>query len=158
MKRYCMPVLLLSLLLNVGVIGTVLVRTSDRLLSDNEVRHGHTFLASYLKLDEEQMPLWRSNEHRFLSDLNSSWRRITELREQMIREIFSEEPDLATIEKQRQEIATLQAQQQHTVLRQLLKEREILNVSQRKTLADLLINHYPLGSLDQMLAEEVNHK
>ena len=75
----------------------------------------------------------------------------------MIREIFSEKPDNSAIEKQRQAIARLQAQQQHAVIQQLMKEREILTVSQRKTLADLLINHYPLGSLEQMMVEEVNH-
>lgn len=158
MKRYCMPVLLvLSVLLNVGVIAAVVVRSADGLFTEHNVQQGHTFLADYLQLDERQLPLWRSNEHRFLTELNQSWSQITEHRERMIREIFSDTPEMAVIEAQRQAIARLQAQQQHAVIEQMLKEREILSPAQRRTLADLLINHYPLGSLEQMLVEEVNH-
>lgn len=158
MKRYCMPVaLVLSVLLNVGVIAAVAVRSTDGLFSGRNVQQGHTFLAEYLQLDEEQLPLWRSNEHRFLTELNQSWTQITEHRERMIREIFSDRPEMTVIEAQRQAIAKLQAQQQHAVIGQMLKEREILTPEQRRTLADLLINHYPLGSLEQMLVEEVNH-
>lgn len=158
MKRYCMPVLLISsVLLNIGVIGAVLVLETGIFHSDSETQHGHTFLATYLQLDNEQLPRWRSNEQMFLDELNTSWNSITEHRELMIHEIFSDNPDPAMIENERQAITALQTRQQQIVIRQLMKEREILTESQRKMLADLLINNYPFGSLEQMLFEEIDH-
>lgn len=158
MKRYCMPVLLIfSVLLNIGVIGAVLVLETGILHSDPETQHGHTFLATYLELDSEQLPRWQSNEQMFLNELNTSWNSITEHRELMIREIFSDNPDPDVIEMKRRAITELQTHQQQIVIKQLMKESEILTESQRNKLADLLINNYPFGSLEQMLFEEIDH-
>ena len=154
-KRYLMPVVLvLSLFINVGVIASVVSQATGGFFDNDDINHGHTALASHLGLDEGQFSQWRSNEQRFLSDLKRSWDIIRNNRELMIREIFSDNPDISEIESLRDEIAEEQSKQQRVVIDQLMRERQILNERQRNMLEDLLINQYPLASIEQMMIRE----
>ena len=154
-KRYLLPVVLvLSLFINVGVIASVVSRTAGDLFADKVVTHGHIALANHLELDAQQLSQWRSNEQRFLNELKNSWQTIRNNRELMIREIFSDNPDITEIEALRDEIAEQQSIQQHVVIDQLMRERLILKQRQRNMLEDLLINQYPLASLEQMMIRE----
>ncbi|WP_029132234.1 periplasmic heavy metal sensor [Sedimenticola selenatireducens] len=154
-KRYIMPVILvLSLFINVGVIASVVGRTAGDLFGAKAIQHGHTALANHLELDQRQFSQWRSNEQVFLSELKNSWAIIRNNRELMIREIFSDDPDIAEIESLRDEIAEQQSIQQHVVIDQLMRERQILNQRQRNMLEDLLITQYPLASIEQMMIRE----
>lgn len=145
--------LVLSLLLNIGVIGGVVLQAVENEDTEKVAQRGHTFLANYLKLDEAQLPLWRAKEGRFLSTLDAAWQDIAAHRMRMIWEIFSDQPDPQSIESERAAIARLQEQQQRAVIAQLMEERKILNTVQRNKLADYLVEQNPFGSLEQMLHE-----
>jgi hypothetical protein len=64
-------------------------------------------------------------------------------REKLIRGIFSEQPTAERIEAERAAIARLQAEQQRRVIAQLLREREILDPAQQRSLADFLLRQAP---------------
>lgn len=128
--------LLISLLLNVGVVGAVAWRAWNSFPG----------LPRYLRLDDAQLGRWRAAEARFLEGLAADTTEIRARRERMIREIFlSPTPDAAAIEAERAGIARLQDRQQQAVIRQLLAEREMLDPAQREKLARLLLSE-PVGA------------
>jgi Spy/CpxP family protein refolding chaperone len=146
-------VLVLSLLLNLGVIGAAGYRV---------VQHGQlpgvfggnateASLPDYLKLSAEQRRQWHELETGFLRELEADWQQIRPHRESMIREIFSDRPDRGRIEAERAVIAQLQARQQQRVIGQLLKERGILGPEQQRALAGLLIQQAPAGTFEERL-------
>lgn len=124
--------LLLSVLLNLGVVGAA----GYRALGEREAPGG---LADTLKLDAQQRNRWHSLEESFVSELDAGWKEIASHREKLVREVFSETPDAARIEAERARIAQIQVQQQQRVIQQFLREREILNPAQRQALVDLLL-------------------
>jgi Spy/CpxP family protein refolding chaperone len=124
--------LVLSLLLNLGVVGAAGYQALRR---DADVGD----LAGHLKLDAQQRSRWRALEESFTRELDAGWRDIARHRERLIREVFSERPDAARIEAERARIAELQALQQQRVIAQFLRERDILSAEQRRTLVDLLL-------------------
>lgn len=146
----------LSLMLNVGVLSGVVLQAVENDDAQKVAQRGHTFLANYLQLSKEQLPLWRAKEGRFLSGLDAAWQDIAAHRMRMIWEIFSNEPSLENIETERTAIARLQERQQRAVIAQLLEEREILNSMQRNKLADYLVEQNPFGSLEQILHERLD--
>lgn len=152
-NRILKNLLVLSLLLNVGVISGVVLKAIENGDSKKVAQSGHTFLANYLELNEQQLPLWRAKEGRFLTRLDAAWQDIAAHRMRMIWEIFSDDPDPKSIEAERSAIARLQEKQQRAVIAQLLEERQILNTAQRDKLADYLVDQNPFGSLEQMLHE-----
>ena len=154
MKRPGMKlVLVMSLLLNLGVVAAVGYRV---------VQHGQlpgvfgadatqASLPDYLKLSAEQRRQWHELETGFLRELGADWQQIRTHRENMIREVFSERPDRGRIEAERAVIAQLQASQQQRVIEQLLKERDILDQDQQRALAELLIRQAPAGTFEERL-------
>lgn len=158
MKRYCMPtVLLLSLLLNVGVIFSVGFQAVKTGIASHVFGHGAepVFLEEYLHLTAEQLPLWRTHEHMFMSELSEASRSIAHHRENMIREIFSDSPRTEVVENERRAIAQLQETQQRQVIQQLLREREILDPKQRHMLSQLLLDSD--GSVEQVSSQLHQH-
>lgn len=154
-QRRIHALLFLSLLFNVGVIGTV------GYSSLGESGHGGVGaravqLADYLKLSPAQLPAWEEKEAAFMRELMSAWGEIRAHRERMIREVFSAEPNLSIIESERLAIARLQEQQQHAVIRQLMEERYMLNPDQIRKLESLLIRENPLGSMEEILVHELH--
>ncbi len=142
MKRWFTVLLVLSLLLNLGVLGAVGYHT---------LRAEHPHLEDYLKLSESQRRQWHEMEHGFMRELNSAWGDIRAHRERMIRQIFSERPDAAVIEAERGAISRLQEQQQQRVIQQLMAERNMLDAGQRAALAELLLRQEPPGTLEERL-------
>lgn len=145
--------LLLSLLLNLGVIGAAgyLVVTRGQAPA---VFGGDTTEASlpdYLKLSVEQRRQWHDLETGFLKELAADWDQIRTHREIMINEIFADRPDRSRIEAERAAIADLQATQQQRVIAQLLKERDIIDRGQRRALAELLVRQAPSGVMEGRL-------
>lgn len=142
MKSYGWKLLLAaSLLVNAGVLAAVW-RAGLPVHGMGERAFfgmGHGEVAEQLRLDAVQRERWTILEAAFLKELNQSARRIEGHREQMVREILSEQPDSTTIERERAEIFALQEAQQRAVIAQLLKERELLRAEQRAALADLLL-------------------
>ena len=145
--------LILSLLVNLGVVGAV---------GYQAVRQGGlpaalgrssplTDLPAYLKLDAGQRERWHGLEEDFLRELDAGWRAITEHRERLIHEVFSEQPDRARIEAERAAIARLQGEQQQRVIAQFLRERDILNAEQRQALAELLLREAPATPFERRL-------
>jgi len=137
--------LMLSVLLNLGVVGAVAYRTWG---------HGEaaaTDLADRLQLDPEQRRRWHALEEGFMHELDAGWREIAQHREQLIRAVFSDEPDRSRIEAERARIAELQAQQQQRVIAQLLQERDILTAEQRRALVELLLREEPAAPLERRL-------
>lgn len=132
-SRGLVSALVISVMVNLGVAGAVGYRAV--------VQHGSgtTELASMLKLDAAQRTRWHSLEQDFVRELDAGWQEIARHREVLVREVFSERPDLARIEAERARIAELQMQQQQRVIAQFLQEREILNVAQRRELVDVLL-------------------
>lgn len=125
--------LLLSVLLNLGVVGAAGYRA---LAGD---RAAPADLADRLRLTAEQRSRWHSLEESFVHELDAGWKEIATHRENLVRESFAEKPDSARIEAERARIAQIQVQQQQRVIEQFMREREILDVAQRQMLVDLLL-------------------
>jgi hypothetical protein len=96
-------------------------------------------VAEHLRLDAAQRERWKAMEAEFIEELNRSARRIESHRERLVRALLSEQPDLASVERERAAIFALQEAQQRAVIGQLLKEREVLRPEQRTALAELLL-------------------
>ena len=144
-NRGLVPALVISVLLNLGVIGAAgyraLVQDSSRA----------TELTSRLKLDAAQQVRWHSLEQDFVRELDAGWQEIARHRELLVREVFSERPDPARIEAERARIAEVQMQQQQRVIAQFLQEREILNAEQRRELVDVLLREEPAAPRERQL-------
>ena len=154
MKRPSLQFLLiLSLLLNLGVIGAVSYRAVQRgqLSAVFEGSANEASLPDALKLSAEQRRQWHALEAGFLLDLETDRMQIQPHRESMVREIFSDQPDRGRIEAERSVIAQLQARQQQRVIEQLLKERTILDPAQQRTLAEILLQQAPAGAKEEQL-------
>lgn len=149
MKRYWVYLLLaLSLLINAGVLAGAWFQ-ARRAEGATEVAFfgmGHERVPDHLKLDPKQREHWHVMEQDFVNTLNDAGREIQTHRERLVRELFSEQPDAAVIERERAAIFALQEAQQRSVIAQLLKEREMLNPAQRAALADLLLRQDPQNS------------
>lgn len=131
--------LVLSLAINLGVIGAVVWRQLSPADPPSSSAGPDTKLSAYLDLDASQLRRWREAERAFLARLSESSSAIAGHRERMIREIFSQEPDTAAIEVERASIARLQEAQQRLVIEQLLAERSVLDPGQRERLAEVLL-------------------
>ncbi len=145
--------LILSLLLNIGVVGAVAKRAMQ-LGHFPPLFSTHTrepSLPEYLKLTPEQHEKWHQMEAGFLQGLKADWQQIGIHREKMIQEIFAEQPDRTRIEAERAALAQLQAAQQQRIIEQLLKERTILTREQQATLAKLLTQQAPASTLEERL-------
>lgn len=127
--------LVLSLLVNAGVIGAVAWRS---LALGAPPAPAAVNLPQYLGLDERQRRHWREAEEAFLARLAAGAEEVRGHRDRMIAEIFAERPDPARIDAERAAIARLQDAQQQLVVGQLLRERELLTPLQRERLAQLL--------------------
>lgn len=150
MKRHWLSALLaFSLLLNVGVLAAFGYQAWQDGKSDPG--HKHDQLVKHLGLTDEQQRQWREKEEKFLREMGGSWEEVRVHRERMIREIFSEKPDLAVIESDRAAISRLQEKQQREVIKQLMEEQHILNPRQRDALAALLLQQTPASSLEERL-------
>jgi Spy/CpxP family protein refolding chaperone len=153
MKTGTRLVLVLSLLLNLGVVSAV----GWRAYQDGDLppfarrvaEQGN--LADYLRLNGDQRRQWDQLEAGFIQDLKAGWQQLGLHREQMIGEIFSDQPDRGRIEQERAAIASLQTQQQQRIIEQLLKEGAILSPDQRAQLARLLTQQSPAPSLEERL-------
>jgi hypothetical protein len=137
-------VLILSALLNIGVLGAAAYRGVVGAGASADLAHR-------LELDDDQRRRWRALEEPFVRDLDAGWREIAVHRERLVREVFSERPDDGRIETERSRVAELQAQQQQRVIVQFLREREILNDEQRSKLVDILLHQSPVAPLEQRL-------
>jgi Spy/CpxP family protein refolding chaperone len=153
MKRHWLYTLLaFSLLLNVGVLGAVGYQAwQNGKWPGLHAGDKHDHLAEYLNLSEEQRRQWKAKEEKFLQEMSADWEEVRIHRESMIRQIFSQQPDLAAIEANRAAISRIQEKQQRHVIGQLMEEQRILNATQREALAGLLIQQKPAGSLEERL-------
>ncbi|HEX5804519.1 MAG TPA: periplasmic heavy metal sensor [Azospira sp.] len=135
--------LVLSLLVNAGVLGAVVWRG---LASGESAPAADAFpgLPRYLQLDERQQRHWHESEEAFLARLAAGAGEVRGHRDRMIAEIFATNPDPARIDAERAAIARLQDEQQKLVVGQLLRERELLTPVQRERLAKLL-SEQPVG-------------
>jgi len=137
-SRLMSYVLILSLSLNLGVLGALAYRSLE---SGHAAGPDKEFagLVSHLGLNEEQQRHWHEAEAGFLAQFEPRAVEIHEHRDRLIQAIFADEPDRAAIESARARIAALQDAQQHAVIEQLLRERELLDTDQRERLAKLLL-------------------
>lgn len=132
--------LMLSLLLNAGVLGAVVYR----IVAPAGTPAAGLNLPRHLQLSPEQLSRWQASETTFLAQLGATAHDIRRHRDRLVRAVFSETSDPAAIETERATIAQLQDEQQKLVIRQLLLERDLLNPSQREQLAQLLLAQ-PVG-------------
>lgn len=140
MKPFSLRVaLVFSLLANLGVLGAAAYRV---LAVDGT--DGFAGLPQYLQLSAEQQQRWHESEAAFLAQLGVAAADIRTHRDRMVKAIFVDKPDPASIDAERAAIARLQDEQQKLVIRQLLREREVLSVTQRERLARLLLEQ-PVG-------------
>jgi Spy/CpxP family protein refolding chaperone len=146
-------VLVLSILLNLGVVGAVAYRAIQDGQWPNVLRAGRqeANLADQLGLDSGQRQKWEALEAGFLRELEEGWPPIRHHRESLIREIFSDNPDRGRIESERAAIAQQQSEQQRRIIEQLLREREVLDQAQRRRLADLLLRQAPASTFEERL-------
>lgn len=139
--------LVLSLLINLGVLGAVAYRA----MAPTAAPAAGESLPRYLHLSAEQLRHWHESEAGFLTQLGAGADRIRSHRDRMIGAIFADSPDQALIDAERAAIARLQEEQQKLVIGQLLRERELLQAPQREQLARLLLAQ-PVGpsSIEQL--------
>jgi hypothetical protein len=135
--------LVLSALVNVGVLGAAAYQASSRTASVD--------LPGYLQLDAGQRQRWQAIEAPFLAELEEGWREVGRQRELLIREIFAERPDAGRVEELRVRIAQLQALQQRRVIAQLERERGLLEPQQRLRLMKLLLQEQGPSSPEREL-------
>lgn len=147
--------LVLSVLLNLGVAGAVVYSAfQHRQWLVFDAARQEPGLPDYLKLDAEQRRKWHELEAGFLPELKAEWQQVRIHRERMIGEIFSEQPDRGRIEAERSAIAELQSAQQRRIIEQLLREREVLDLEQRRKLAILLLRQAPTSTFEERLHGE----
>jgi uncharacterized sporulation protein YeaH/YhbH (DUF444 family) len=134
--------LAVSLSLNLGIIGVVLLKQARPLPAANTAQPLPLNLPDYLQLNDAQRQRWQQLEPGFLQDIGANWHQIRQHREALVRHIFSETPERASIDAEQARIGALQEVQQQRVIVQLLAERELLDASQRIRLRDLLLSRY----------------
>lgn len=134
-----------SLLVNVGVGVAVLASVWNAGGAAERAHFGmrHQQVSERIGLDPDQLARWNAMEAGFLAALEDSGSRIRGHRERLVRELMSDRPDAATIEREAAAILALQGEQQRAVVTQLLQERELLRPGQRAALADLLLAQEP---------------
>lgn len=131
--------LLLSLLINLGVVGAIAYRAA----APSALPPGES-LPRHLQLSAEQRRHWHEAEAEFLRQTGTRADEVRAHRDRMIAAIFAETPDPDLIDRERSAIARLQDEQQKLVIAQLLRERELLQPVQRERLARLLLAQ-PVG-------------
>ncbi|MDX9885547.1 periplasmic heavy metal sensor [Thauera sp.] len=125
--------LLLSVALNLGVIGAV---TLDRLRPP--AAQSKPPLHQVLGLNENQRTRWEAAERPFLQQFDAATAQLENHRAALIEALFADTIDGARIETERVAIAELQQTQQRLIIEQLIAERAILDAQQRAQLARLL--------------------
>lgn len=142
MSRYALKLLLAaSLLVNAGVVAAV---WKPGWMAGSAIERAlfgmrHAQVPEHLGLDAAQRARWHALEAGFVEQLRESGQRIQGHRERLVREVLSDAPDPAVLERERSAIFTLQEAQQRAVIAQLLEERRMLRPEQRAALAELLI-------------------
>ncbi len=125
--------LLLSVALNLGVIGAV---TLDRLRPPANT--SKPALHQVLGLNADQRARWEAAERPFLQQFDAATAQLENHRAALIDALFADTIDSARIESARAAIAELQQTQQRLIIEQLITERAILDAQQRAQLATLL--------------------
>lgn len=143
--------LAVSLSLNIGIIGTVVIHQLRPLPQVNSTQPPHVNLPDYLQLSNEQRQRWQQLESVFLQDIVANWHEIRKQRETLVRHIFAATPQRAAIDAEQARIAALQDSQQQRVITQLLAERDLLNESQRAKLMALLLSRYAQEATEEEL-------
>lgn len=140
-----------SLALNLGVVASLVIRTSAPRPANVPAQPQHLNLQDYLKLSTEQRAQWKQLEPAFLQALAVNWQDIRRHREALVRHIFAAAPDRTAIDAEQTAIAALQEAQQQRVIAQLLAERGVLDEQQRERLMDLLLSRYSQESTEEEL-------
>ena len=131
--------LLLSVALNLGVLGAVLLDRLGPGASATQAPPLHRILA----LDEAQRARWEAVEAPFLQQFEVAAVRLERHRHALVGALFAEAIDPLRIEAERAAIAELQQDQQRLIIEQLIAEREILDARQRQQLLGLLLAQPP---------------
>ena len=131
--------LLLSVALNLGVLGAVLLDRLGPSASATPAPPLHRVLA----LDEAQRARWEAVEAPFLQQFEVAAVRLERHRHALVEALFAESIDPLRIEAERAAIAELQQAQQRLIIEQLIAERAILDVRQREQLLGLLLAQPP---------------
>jgi hypothetical protein len=143
--------LLLSVLLNLGVIGGLAYHALQEGRLAQALGARAPELPDALGLDPAQRAKWHALEADFLGQFDAAGKALRTHREQLVHAIFSDHPDAARIEAERRAIAELQERQQQRVIAQFLKEREILDEGQRRVLAEALLAEPPATPPERQL-------
>ncbi|MBS0512756.1 MAG: periplasmic heavy metal sensor [Proteobacteria bacterium] len=128
--------LLLSVALNLGVIGAVVL---DR-LRPGASSAPKPALHQILALDEAQRARWEAAERPFLQQFDRASAQLEGHRTALIQALFADTLDPQRIESERAAIAELQQAQQRMIIDQLIAERAILGARQRGRLLGLLLD------------------
>ena len=127
--------LLLSLALNLGVVGAVVL---DR-VRPSAPSTPKPPLHQILGLDEAQRARWEAAERPFLQQFDTASARLESHRAALVKALFADTLDPERIESERAAIAELQQAQQRLLIEQLIAERAILDARQREKLLGLLL-------------------
>lgn len=141
-RHWTRYLLIVSLSLNLGIVGALLLQPSKHQPTGNPASQAHLNLQDHLELNTEQRARWQALEPDFLRELAANWQAIRQHREALVRHIFAATPDRAAIDAEQAAIARLQGAQQQRVITQLLAERALLDERQRTRLMELLLNRY----------------
>ncbi len=141
-SRWPRYVLAISLSLNLGIVGALLLQPPKPQPGTDPAHPAPLNLQEHLELSAEQRARWQALEPAFLQELAANWQAIRRHREALVRHIFAATPDRTAIDAEQAAIASLQEAQQQRVITQLLAERALLDERQRQLLMELLLNRY----------------
>lgn len=129
--------LALSLLVNIGVLGTL---TWQQLHRDGlpMPSGAPTELSRQLGLSTNQLGRWHDGQAPYIARLQAIDREIVAQRDRLLQAVLGEQVDLAQVARVQSALAKLRETRQQLQVDQLLGERELFDTHQRQKLVDLL--------------------
>lgn len=138
-SRFLKPVLFISLLLNVTILGAAgffYLRECGTSLGKAEKRH--EAVSEKLKLTPEQKALFKEENEKFRASILAAHGELAEKRRRIFRLIKEAEPDTAAINDSLAEIGKVQGRIEAQAIEHMLKEKAVLDRGQQERYLELL--------------------
>jgi len=138
--------LALSLLLNLGVLGTL---AWQKLATDGlpMPSGAPTALSRELQLSAEQLGRWHDLRAPYLARLRAAETAVAEQHQRLLEALLGERADLQRIAGEQARLAELREARQQLLVEQLLAERELLDARQRDRLVGYLAAQDAVGAV-----------
>ncbi|WKZ33911.1 MAG: periplasmic heavy metal sensor [Thermodesulfobacteriota bacterium] len=138
-SRFLKPVLFISLLFNVTILGAAgffYLKECGTSLGKAEKRH--EAVSEKLKLTPEQKALFKEENEKFRASILASHGELAEKRRQIFRLLREEEPDMASINASLAGIGKVQGMIEAQAIEHMLREKAVLDRDQQERYIELL--------------------